>query len=786
MLYKKFRAKIKMRTKFLSIVLGLAVIVASCTSELIVDGTKTNDINSLVVPAGFDWKTSRDVNFNISISDIRFKSALHVVSVYGADPTTGAVALSKGAASISSPFLTKISIPSSVKEVYFVKTAPDGTKITQKVALTASSSLTVSLGTVSSGRFGVSSDSEKYVTAASSETSPDCSTGCDISVSSGTTIDLNNSTGSKTYCLTGSDYTVNFNPNTLNGGTLRICGTNITLNNLNFNSGAKYTVIITSKGSANFSNVNWNSADVTVKNFGTLNSSGNLIVGGTFYNYGVVNANAELQSRSGSNIINEGQIIVKGSSPLDGAMTNNAEITFNGEVRLNSSGQTVTNNGKMTAVGNFIINSSTTLTNNSYMTANSMQINSSGILNNKCQLIIKTDLGVDKTINNDSYISVGGSTRINGSGVVNLFNGALLVTNSLSTYDGKITGTGSNYSLFKVLTTAGGNINNGGGQKLTGTVQFSEPSDALKASFLDGTAQKTKDGGIYIAKTACNEGNGTEPVASNDSDKDGIIDSEDAFPNDASKAFINSSAPSTVAFEDQWPNKGDYDLNDVVLSYRYQIITNSSNIVAQVKATYTLHATGGSIQNGAGVQFNIPAGKATNFTSNTGGSLEAGQDSVVVILFKNSIGELAAWNTIAGQSPVASKSYSFSFDVVGGPSLGAFGVGSYNPFIWNNSNGTRGKETHLLGKNPTKLVDKSFFGTIDDSSLTTALYSTSTRLPWGIEVSTENFKYPSELKNITQTYFKFADWATSGGKSSVDWYSNVSEGYRNNANIFNP
>ncbi len=776
-----------MRTKFLSIVLGLAVLTSSCTSELIVDGTKTNDINSLVVPAGFDWTTARDVNFNISVSDIRFASnSIHVVSVYGADPSTGAVALSKGAASTSSPFSTKISVPSSVKDIYLVKTAPDGTKITQKVALT-SSSLSVTLGSTSSGRIGVTSSSDKYSTSASLETSPDCSTGCDISVSGSKTIDLDSKTGSQTICLTGSDYTVNFNANTLNGGTLRICGTNITLNNLNFNSGAKYTVIITSKGSANFSNVNWNSADVTVKNFGTLNSSGNLIVGGTLLNYGVINANSELQSRSASNIVNEGNIIVKGTSPLDGAMTNNAEITFNGEVRLNSSGQTVTNNGKMTAVGNFIINSSTTLTNNSYMTANSMQVNSSGILNNKCQLLIKTDLGVDKTINNNGYISVGGNTRINGSGVVNLFNGALFVTKTLNTYDGKITGTGANYSLFKVLTAASNTINNGGGQKLTGTVQFSEPSDILKASFLDSKAQKTKDGGIYIAKTECSEGNGTAPVVINDADKDGIIDVEDAYPNDASKAFNSYSVPSTIAFEDQWPLIGDYDLNDVVLSYSYQIATNASNIVVQVKAEYSLHATGGSFSNGAGIQFNLANGKAKNFTGTTGSGLEANQDSVVVVLFTSSRNEQSVWNTKPNEAVVANKTYAFSFDVVDGPSIAKFGLGSYNPFIWNNSPSYgRGYETHLLGKNPTKLVNKSLFGTKDDASTGSAYYSTAKKMPWGIVVSTANFKYPKESALITSTYLRFADWATSGGKSSVDWYSNVSEGYRNNANIFNP
>ncbi|MEA5138118.1 LruC domain-containing protein [Arcicella rigui] len=772
-----------MKTKILSAVLGLGLMISSCTSELLTNDSTNTDITSLTVPTSFDWKTTREINFSVKVSDIRFKDAIHVISIYNDDPATGVAALSKGAASTSSPFTSKISIASKVKTVYIVKTAPDGTKVTQKVTLDTNPQISVSIGATSSGRIASFGTSE-YITAAVLEDSPDCSSGCDFTVNEKTS-DKNITLDSKTVCLTGSNYSVNVNTNNLNGGTLRICGTGITVNNMNLQNNAKFNVVITSSGSATFNNMNWDSPNVTFKNFGTVTFPNNLIVGGTLTNYGTINANSELQTRKGSTIVNEKVIIVKGSSPLDGAMTNNGEITFNGEVRLNSSGQTITNNSKMIANGNFIVNSSTTLTNNGYMTANSMQINSSGTVNNKCQLIIKTDLGVDQTLNNNSYVYVGGFTRLNSSGTVNLFNGAFFTTNT-SSYDGKITGSGSDYSLFKVRSSVQ-NINNGNPYKLTGTVQLSEPSGKLDAKFIDKDAKYTTDGGIYIAKTECNEGNGDAPVTAKDSDKDGIIDSEDNYPNDGSKAFDNYSTPSTVAFEDQWPNLGDYDMNDVVLAYKYQIVTNAKNNVAQVIAKYTLQAAGGAYENGAGVQFELPSGSIKNFSSSTGSEVEGGQKKVVVILFKNSVKELGAWNTIPAQGVVASKSYSFSFDVVDGPSISTFGIGSYNPFIWNNSaNFGRGYETHLMGKEPTDLMNTKLFGTAYDNSTGTNYYRTSGNLPWGIEIATDNFKYPSENKMITAAYWYFATWATSGGAYRTDWYSNTEAGYRYTPYIFNP
>lgn len=775
-----------MKTKLLSLLFYI-FLFCSCTSELVVDTNNNKDISSLTVPLGFDWKTSKDVNFNIKVRDIRFGDALHVISIYTADPKTGATVVAKGAASIASPLYTKASIGANIKELYIVKTAPDGSKITQKVNLDASLYVTLSIGSNTAGRL---SAEENNVTSklinSLADVQVDCNTGCDISVNEKTankTIDL----GSKTICLTGSNYTVNIqNPD---GGTLRVCGTNITVNNLNVQNTAKATLIVTSSGSVTIGSSSWESPNTSIQNFGSLTFAEKLTLGGVLSNVGTLTIKKGLESKAKSQIINEGNILNEGALLLNGAMTNEGEIKCLLDIIVNASGETITNNGRFTGIGKLTLNGTTILTNNNYMTVKDMLINNPSTVNNKCQLVITNNLDINKILNNNSYVFVGNATRLNSTGSVNLYYAALFVTSTLVTFEGKVTGIGlSDYSLFRVLAEST-NLNTGIGYKLVGKVQFAEPSGSIDEKFLDNDANSTTGTGVYIPKTECNEGNGTAVIMLKDADKDGVIDAADDFPNDASKAFINNSLPSTVAFEDQWPSMGDYDMNDAVLSNTYQIITNASNKVVRVQGTYLLHAAGGSYENGGGIQFNLLKSKTKNFSSSTGAVLEAGQDSVVVVLYQNSGKELGIWNTIPTQDVVPAKTYSFSFDVSEGPLIRYFGIGNYNPFIWNNSaNYGRGFETHLLGKYPTKLADTKYFGTANDNSNLTngKFYVTSKGLPWAIEVSTDNFKYPTERSTITVAYLYFSTWVTSGGISRTDWFSNTQAGYRYTPFIFNP
>jgi LruC domain-containing protein len=322
------------------------------------------------------------------------------------------------------------------------------------------------------------------------------------------------------------------------------------------------------------------------------------------------------------------------------------------------------------------------------------------------------------------------------------------------------------------------------GAVLTGMLQVCAPT-AVPAARLSGGAANGCS--LYIALGGCySEGNGSVAIA--DADADGVADATDEYPSDAAKAYNSyypsSTGNSTVAFEDQWPSKGDFDMNDVVVSYRYQVVTNASNNVVRVIGNYTLLATGGELGNGFGVQFPV---NATNVTNVTGGTQEAGQTKAVLIVFSDMRSQMANWNTVYGAVSSPAVNYTVSFDVTGGPSISSFGLNSYNPFIWNYGLGNnRGREIHLVGRAPTDLGYTSYFGTADDNSSVASnrYFVTTTGLPYAIDIPVSPFNYPVELKDITQAYLHIGQWAESGGASYTDWYSNTATDYRNTSNLY--
>ncbi len=270
-----------------------------------------------------------------------------------------------------------------------------------------------------------------------------------------------------------------------------------------------------------------------------------------------------------------------------------------------------------------------------------------------------------------------------------------------------------------------------------------------------------------------------------DTDGDGVPDALDDYPADPTKAYNNYSSTlgSTVAFEDQWPNKGDFDMNDLVMTYRYNVVTNAQNVVVQVVGYYSLQASGTVNQSAFGVQFPIPA---SSVSSVVGATLEPGQSNAVIILFNSVRAQTTDWNTIPGITIDAPINYTVTFNVSNGPTLAAFGT-DYNPFIFNMAGLSR-REVHLPGKVPTDLADKTLFGTADDNTNVAAgtTYVTKTGLPFALDLPVPLFAYPVEGADISTVYLNFGNWAQSAGSSFNDWYSNTAPGNRDPALVAPP
>lgn len=680
-----------MNKKLLSFFIGLAVLGSSCKKEGIGISAE-NSSSNLVVPSSFSWQTVKDVNLSVGVTDSRFGNKIHVISIYLADPASGVEPVSKGAATLVKPFNVPLSFPSTVTEVYVVKTAPDGSSVQEKMAVNGAK-ISVALSAVSISS-KVSATSGTPTTA----TEPSCG-------NSTTDPNININSSSDVICFNASnDVTININAN--NGGTLK------------------------------------------------LNAPGKTITLGNF------------------NHTNLKLFVAAGTT-----------VAWNNDLNISST-ETFVNNGKMTGGK---INLSGLLINNKELSAGNLTVNSGGELNNYCNLNVSGEFINDKLVNNYKLITVG-STRINSTGVLNLHNGAMFQTRDFLVQDGVVSGNGST-SLFKTTGSTASPVYDNDG-RFTGSVQYCgdkqlNVNQNNKVHFYDGAVQSCD---VYIAKDDCNGiGNGipTQP----DRDKDGVIDIKDDFPDDPTRAFRQKSpnydgGGSTLAFEDSWPSAGDYDLNDVVLRYKIEAITNASNVVVQINGEYDLIASGGEYHNGVGVQFNIPAANVRT-GSLTSLKPEAGQDSLIVILFKDTRAAQQTWNTVKGEAASEHVKRSFTFNVVNGPEIKEIGIGKFNPFIWNGSSvAGRGHETHLRGKAATKLADQSLFNTKDDASSLGVTYSTADNLPWAIEIPVADFKYPVERANIREAYLKFTNWANSGGNSSVDWYSNTGAGYRDSSKLY--
>lgn len=283
-----------------------------------------------------------------------------------------------------------------------------------------------------------------------------------------------------------------------------------------------------------------------------------------------------------------------------------------------------------------------------------------------------------------------------------------------------------------------------------------------------------------------------------DKDGDGINDILDEYPDDESKAY-NSYYPSsttygTFAFEDNWPEMGDYDFNDLVVDYQFKHVMNASNKVVTMSPKFVVRAAGAGYRNGFGFAMDLKPGDintATGAVLNAGiiktnaNGTEANQSNAVFVVSDNVhdlfgiSGFINTQTTDAYQSPVT---VTLDIELTSPKALKDLGTVPYNPFIIISQN--RGREAHLPGYAPTDLADESFFGTGDDASDKSkeSYYKSKTSLPWAIHLP-ESFAYPMEKVDIRDAHLRFKDWATSFGYSYMDWYRDQT-GYRDASKIY--
>lgn len=292
---------------------------------------------------------------------------------------------------------------------------------------------------------------------------------------------------------------------------------------------------------------------------------------------------------------------------------------------------------------------------------------------------------------------------------------------------------------------------------------------------------------------ASNASNNCRPtVQQQDSDGDEACDDEEDHDSDETQAYNNyypsSSGFGRLMFEDLWPGIGDYDFNDLVLSYRYNSITNSGNRVTEIQLLFIVEAIGASQQHGFGVQLDGLSNNAiTSVTgTRTSGSpwlqrtatgLESGQAYANIIVYDNVNRFVQNQGTI-GINTTPGTSYStpdtarvtIRFNSNSNIRLQDIHI---NPYLIVNQ--TRNREVHLVNFAPTSKATMSLLGTSEDNSNANAgrYYISKSNLPWALDIP-EQVPYMKEKEDITHGYLNLVNWARSNGNSHTNWYKNQS------------
>ena len=366
----------------------------------------------------------------------------------------------------------------------------------------------------------------------------------------------------------------------------------------------------------------------------------------------------------------------------------------------------------------------------------------------------------------------------------------------------------------------------------------SSPRTALTSVQIDSTT----------GETVSEEDGFAQVPGQSDRDEDGVLDSFDTYPDDATRThdsyYPSKEDKATLAYEDLWPFEGDYDMNDVTMSFNIKEEKDKDNKVKAFTFTGNVNSYGAAYYNGFAIGIdtlsdNIQSAKVTiegqepidaivdedaqtgnavitlldnkyqyvseirnlfrSSTSNDWGDLYDIAHDVMVNVNK----DVNYTNLTDDSVTNFAKSRTFTLEVILEDSASLMAP-PYNPFLrvagalkeddYNASKYKNdGREVHLPNFEPTYAdhSDTGFdwfglFNTEDDDSILSSTpsrtYKTEENAPWAILIPT-NFMHPVETVPVYKAYNKYTEWVESNGTEYQDWYIYTNENYANEDKI---
>ena len=315
------------------------------------------------------------------------------------------------------------------------------------------------------------------------------------------------------------------------------------------------------------------------------------------------------------------------------------------------------------------------------------------------------------------------------------------------------------------------------------TYYCDEMADGDKGVFTQPNAERES----RVAKFAYSNDNGDEYAiisfedACNDVDFDDLIFAlkpVNAFSDLPKVENKKNTVSSVYAFEDLWPSKGDYDLNDVVVELRdtkfftkksnekeYKITKQTFELTTYLNYVTLTSGLGLVLETNANPSSIVMKKVAPKSTDTVEVAFTYEKNGNVYLLTEDVKGELHSTYILElNYSGIKEDSK----------------TATVKPFIFRSEENDKRWEVHIPLEAPTAKVNTSYFGKDDDCSkpAENIYYVRNSDYPFAFcltGVSIDRFqdtilKSSNERKPISELYPLFLEWSTSNGAKNADWY----------------
>ena len=232
-----------------------------------------------------------------------------------------------------------------------------------------------------------------------------------------------------------------------------------------------------------------------------------------------------------------------------------------------------------------------------------------------------------------------------------------------------------------------------------------------------------------------------------------------------------SSTTGVYAFEDLWPSKGDYDLNDAVINAKHEKEFNDKGKIVKETFYLTTYQNYVELTNGLALTLN------TNVKPKSVAMKKIASEST---------------DTVATSYTQVGDVYYLTDDIKGeigttyileltykNPLESSAQMASIQPFIYR-SEGSQNWEVHIPMEAPTVKMNTGYFGKDDDCSnlVYHQYFVRDGNYPFAFYLKNADIdafketilKRENESIPIDQFFPGFIDWSTSGGTTNQDWY----------------